>query len=84
MATATVQTSDVKARVGDAIEDGVYAAKRAFKAVRRRVDDLSDLKDEAVHRIRRQPLKAAGIALGIGVVFGVAVGWFATKARRHE
>lgn len=84
MGTATVQTADAKARVGDAIEDGVHAAKRAFKAVRRRVEDFGDLKDEAVHQMKRQPLKAAAIALGIGAIFGVAVGWFASRSRRHQ
>ncbi|MEO8678239.1 MAG: hypothetical protein ABI665_04285 [Vicinamibacterales bacterium] len=74
----------MKAKIEEAIDDGVHAAKRAFKAVRRSADDFADLKDEAVHRIRRQPFKSAGIALGIGVVLGVAVGWFATRQCRHE
>jgi len=68
----------------DAIEDGVYAAKRALKTVRRRVEDLGDIKENVVHRMRREPVKAAGIALGIGVALGVGVAWFATRSRRHE
>jgi ElaB/YqjD/DUF883 family membrane-anchored ribosome-binding protein len=84
MATATVQAPDVRAKLEDVIEDGVHAAKRAFKAARRRADDFADLKDEAIHRIRRQPFKSAGIALGIGMALGVCVGWFASRSRRDE
>ena len=84
MATATVQAPGVKAKFEDAIEDGVDAAKRVFKAARRRADDFADLKDETIHRIRRQPFKSAGIALGIGVACGLCVGWFAARSCRHE
>jgi hypothetical protein len=104
MATATVETPEVKERptVGDfvvdarrqaahishearllksvaedAIEDGVHAAKRAMKSVQRRVEDLGDLKDEAIHRVKRQPLEAMAAVFGVGLALGVAVGWIA-------
>ena len=65
----------LKALAADAVEDGVHAAARAIKSVRRGVEELGDLKDEAAHRVKRQPLKAVGIALGVGLVLGMAVGW---------
>jgi ElaB/YqjD/DUF883 family membrane-anchored ribosome-binding protein len=65
----------LKSLVADAVEDGVHAAKRAIKSVERRVEELGDLKDEAAYRVKRQPFKAIGIAVGVGLVLGVAVGW---------
>ena len=68
----------------DALEDGVHAAKRAIKSVQRRVEDLGDLKDEAIHRVKHEPLQAVGAAFGIGLALGVAVGWMACRPGRHE
>ena len=53
----------LKSVAEDAIEDGVHAAKRAIKSVQRRAEELGDLKDEAIHRVKRQPLKAVGLAV---------------------
>ena len=74
----------LKSVAEDAIEDGVHAAKRAIKSVRHQVEELGDLKDDAIHRMKRHPLQAAGTAFGIGVVLGLAVGWIASRRRRHE
>ena len=70
----------------DAIENGVHAAKRAIKSARRRVEDIGDLRDEAIHRVRRQPVAAVGIAAAAGFAFGIALGatgawWFAKRVR---
>lgn len=74
----------LKSRATDAVEDGVHAAKRAITSVKRGVEELVDLKDEAVHRVKRQPLLALGIALGVGLVVGVAVGWIGHRPGRRE
>jgi len=63
----------------DAIEDGVYVARRAIKSARRRVEELGDLRDEAIHRVRRQPVAAVGIAAGAGLAFGIALGWIGSR-----
>ena len=65
----------LKSLAADAIEDGVHAAKRTIMSVQRRVENLADLKDEAAHRVKRQPFKAVGMAVGVGLVLGMAVGW---------
>lgn len=65
----------LKSLAADAVEDGLHAAKRAIKAGQRRIEELGDLKDEAAHRVRRHPFKALGIAVGVGIVFGLAVAW---------
>jgi hypothetical protein len=68
----------------DTIEDGVYAAKRAVKAVGRRVDDLGDLKDDAVRRVKRKPLLAVGAAFALGLAFGVVAGWIGSRRHRQD
>src|ERR1019366_7216934 len=68
----------------DAVEDGTHAVKRAMKSVTRGVEELGDLKEEAAHRVRRQPLKAVGIAIGAGMLLGMAVGWFGGRFGRRE
>ena len=65
----------------DAVEDGVHAAKRAIK---RGAQDVVDLKDEAVIRVKRQPLKAVGLAFGVGIAVGAIVGFVGAKARTCE
>ena len=74
----------LKSLATDAVEDGVHAAKRAITSVKRRVEELADLKDEAVHRMKRQPLQTVGIALGVGLVLGFAVGWIGRRPARRE
>jgi ElaB/YqjD/DUF883 family membrane-anchored ribosome-binding protein len=65
----------VKSLAADAVEDGVHAAKRAIKSIQHRVEKLGDLNDEAAYRVKRQPFKAVGLAAGVGLVVGMAVGW---------
>ena len=74
----------LKSLATDAIDDGVHAAKRAIKSVRRSVEELGDLKEEAAHRVKRQPLKAVGVALGVGLVLGLAVGWIGWRLGQRE
>jgi ElaB/YqjD/DUF883 family membrane-anchored ribosome-binding protein len=77
MTTATI---DRAAREGwtaasDAVEDGVHAAKRAFKAAQRGLENAADLRDEAAYRVKREPLKAVGLAFGAGLLMGVVGTW---------
>jgi ElaB/YqjD/DUF883 family membrane-anchored ribosome-binding protein len=60
----------------DAIEDGVYEAKRAVKSMGRQLEGLSD---EAAYRVKRQPLQA----VGVGLVFGLGIGWVASRLSRR-
>lgn len=85
MTSATVETPEtdearsLKSRASDVVEDGVHAAKRAMTSVTRGVEELADLKDEAVHRVERQPLRALGLAVGVGLVLGLAVVWIGRR-----
>ena len=74
----------LKSLAADAVEDGAHAAKRAIQSVKRRIDDLGDLTDEAAHRVRRQPLKAVGIAVGVGLIVGMAAGWIGGRFGKQK
>jgi ElaB/YqjD/DUF883 family membrane-anchored ribosome-binding protein len=75
------EARQLKSIVEDAIENGAHAAKRTVKVVQRRIDDL---KDEAVHRVKRQPIKAVGIAAAAGLFIGVALGWMGSRCARRS
>jgi ElaB/YqjD/DUF883 family membrane-anchored ribosome-binding protein len=74
----------LKSLATDAVDDGVHAARRAIKSVRRGVEELGDLREEAVHRVKRQPLKALSVAAGIGLVLGLAIGWIGRGPRQRQ
>jgi len=74
----------VKSLAHDALEDGARAAKRAVKSVQRGIERLEDIKDEGVHYVKRQPLKAIAIAAGTGLMVGMAAGWITGRFRRQQ
>jgi ElaB/YqjD/DUF883 family membrane-anchored ribosome-binding protein len=67
------RTHMVKSMARDAGEESIHAAKRAIRRVQRRIEALEDLKDEGAHYVKRQPLKAVGLAFGIGIQLGVLI-----------
>ena len=73
----------MKSMARDAGEEGVHAAKRVMRRVRWGIERLDDVKHDTAHRIRREPLKAIGIAAAAGVVIGVAIGCIATSVGRN-
>lgn len=75
----------LKSIAGDAVDDAVYAAGRAFKNARRRVNAISDFKDELALRIKRQPMRSMALAAAVGLVLGVvAASLCRLGARRGE
>ena len=73
----------VRSMARDAGENGVHAAKRLIKRVRRTAESLQDVKDEAAHYVRRHPFKSVGVAAAVGLVTGVAVGSIAVGVGRR-
>jgi len=62
------------------IDDRVQEARRvAEKAVRRGIERLEDLKDEGVHYVKRNPLKAVAVAAGAGLMVGLVTGWIVRR-----
>ena len=82
MAPAASATAFLKSLAADAVEDGVHSAKRTLKTIARRVPDAADMRDEVAHRIKREPIKAVGIAVAAGVAVGLAIGWIGRGTRR--
>ena len=74
----------VRSLAEDAIEDGVHRARRAVKSVRRGIERLEDVKDEAAYYVKRQPLRTMALAAGLGLVVGVIAGWIAGRGRAER
>ncbi len=71
----------VKSLAEDALEDGIHAARRAVKSVRRGVERVEDLRDEGAHYVRRQPLTAVAAATALGLAVGLVAGWIVGRFR---
>ena len=74
----------LKSVTADLVDDGVYAAKRALKTVRRVTEGATDLRDRAGYRIKRRPFTFIGIALGIGIQAGLILAWAGARAARRR
>jgi ElaB/YqjD/DUF883 family membrane-anchored ribosome-binding protein len=72
----------MKSMARDAGQEGVYAANRLVRRVRRGVERLQDVRDDAAYRVKREPIKAVAVAAGVGVVFGVVLSWIASRTAR--
>ena len=68
------------ARAAEAIEEGVHAARRGYRLAQRRVEGAAD---DATACIRRQPLRAVGVAFGAGLAIGAASGFVAVVIGRR-
>jgi len=82
VAHASHEARLLKTIAADAVEDGVYAAKRVVKTARRWTRSTTDLRDEAAYRIKREPFKFVGLALGVGIQLGLILGWVSRRATR--
>ncbi len=68
--------------VADVIDHGVRrVVRRAVKSARHGIETLEDAKDDGVYYIKHQPLKTIGLAAGVGLVAGLALGWLAGRSR---
>jgi ElaB/YqjD/DUF883 family membrane-anchored ribosome-binding protein len=73
----------LKTMAADAVEDGMYAAKRAVKTARRLTHEAADIRDEAAHRIRRDPFAFVGLAFGLGIPVGFLFGWLSRRPAKR-
>ena len=80
---AAQDVRQLKSVATDALEDGLYTARRAVKTAAR---DLVDVRDEASYRIKKAPMQSVALAFGAGLCLAIAAGaaaWLVKKARRQ-
>jgi ElaB/YqjD/DUF883 family membrane-anchored ribosome-binding protein len=66
------RASRAASAVGDALEEGVIAARRAAK---HGGDVAADFYDDTKKRIQRNPIETVVAASAIGIATGVAISW---------
>lgn len=71
----------LKSVATDALEDGVRSTRRAVKVA---AHNLIDARDEVAYRIKREPLKAVGIAFGAGIVAAAGGGLLMRACAGHS
>ena len=71
----------LKTMAADAVEDGVYAAKRA---VTRGARDFEEFWETAAYRIKKAPFLAVAIAAGAGLLVGTVCGRWGRCGSQHE
>ena len=72
LANAGLEPARVKQRVGQAVDDGMTAARRAAKRGRYAAEDLID---DAAHRVKQDPLRTVAITFWIGFGLGALAVW---------
>jgi ElaB/YqjD/DUF883 family membrane-anchored ribosome-binding protein len=65
--------------VEEVIEDGAQAGRAAKAVVARGADEIRDLRDGAVEQVKRRPVQAVGVGVGVGLVAGMIVSWLACR-----
>jgi hypothetical protein len=79
LATVSEDARQLTSRASEAIDDGVHSARRAMKTVRR---DLIDARDNAVHSVKRAPVRSMAFAFGAGfaaAIVGAAAAWLVAR-----
>jgi len=72
----------IKERVVDTFEESVDAAKTATRrALRRSQNAAEELLDNTACQVKRHPFQSVGITLGVGLTFGLAIGWLVARKR---
>lgn len=75
-----VDSAQIKARIEEAVENGIKAAKRT---VRHGQHATEDLLDETKYKIKREPFGSVALTLAIGLGLGAIVGAIVTRSIRR-
>jgi ElaB/YqjD/DUF883 family membrane-anchored ribosome-binding protein len=77
------EAAQIKERVKDTFEESLETArdkaKRAIKSGRIAAEDLLD---DAAYRVKKNPLPSVGATFGVGLAFGMIIGWLAARPRK--
>jgi hypothetical protein len=71
----------LKTLATDAAEDAVHSAQRTIKRGRQ---TALDARDEAIYRVKREPIKAMAWVFGAGAVFGLVFGLACPRGRTRK
>ena len=71
MAHVAAEVEHVKELVGDGAENAVRVARQTMRRARHSAEDAGE---ELVHQMKRHPLESAGLAFGVGLLAGFAIG----------
>lgn len=69
LADAAREARVLASKASDIVDDTLRTARRSYSTARHRVEDAAD---DATKIVRKQPLRSVGVALGAGLVLGVA------------
>ena len=72
LAHLTHEVGKAKVLVNDTIEDGKHKVERTFK---RTLVAAEDCIEDTTHFIKRHPWQSVGVAVGVGAIAGLLVGW---------
>jgi ElaB/YqjD/DUF883 family membrane-anchored ribosome-binding protein len=70
------QASRTTCAVGDALEDGVEAARRVAK---HGGDAAEEFLNDTTKRLQRHPIETVAATLAIGVFAGIVIGWMVKR-----
>lgn len=70
------QASRTTSAVGDALENGVEAARRAAK---HGGDAAEEFLNDTTKRLQRHPIETVAATFAMGVFAGVVIGWMANR-----
>jgi len=70
------QASRTTCAVGDALEDGMEAARRAAK---HGGDAAEEFLNDTTKRLQRHPIETVVATLAIGVFAGIVIGWMVRR-----
>lgn len=77
------RSSQLKENIVSTLEEKMEAAEDATRrAIKRGRHAAEDLLDEATYEVKRRPVQAVGLTLGIGLTVGLALGWLLGHNRK--
>jgi ElaB/YqjD/DUF883 family membrane-anchored ribosome-binding protein len=75
------EVREFRSKAEDTVDDALRSARRS---VRRGIEGARDVRDDAVSRIKRQPLGAVGVSLGVGAIVGLMAGLMLGRCSRTD
>lgn len=78
-AKMTDEVGALKTAVQDVLAEGKDVAAKGVESIRRTAHDLGHVPDDVASRVRQEPLRSMGLAVGIGLAAGCLLGWLVTR-----